>query len=49
MATIADALTDAQSAALRSIPAAEAAAELAAVQATVAAQGWKDCEGTISR
>lgn len=22
------------------------AAELAAVQATVAAQGWKDCEGT---
>lgn len=43
---IADCLTDAERADLRRIPAAEAAAQLAAVQATVAAQGWKDCEGT---
>lgn len=46
MPLIADTLTDAERADLRRIPAAEAAAELAAVRATVAAQGWKDCEGT---
>lgn len=46
MPTLADCLTDAERASLRSIPAAEEAAERAAVQATVAAQGWKDCEGS---
>ena len=46
MTTIAERLSSAKRAELQTIPAAEAAAELAAVQATVAAQGWKDCEGT---
>jgi len=43
---IADCLTDAERAELQTIPAEEAAAELAAVQATIEALGWKDCSGT---
>jgi hypothetical protein len=46
MPTLADRLTDSERASLRSIAEAEAAAELAAVQATVEALGWRDCEGT---
>jgi len=46
MPLIADCLTDAERAEIQTIPAAEEAAEIAAVQATVAAQGWKDCDGS---
>lgn len=41
MTAISERLSDTQSAAV-----AEAVAEIAAVRATVEAQGWKDCEGS---
>lgn len=46
MTTIAERLSCAALADLSSIAEAEAAAERAAVQASIEAQGWRDCSGT---